>query len=342
MKEILYCELEELEQPQRYRPDSLAQICKTTKFSEPEIKRMYRGFKNHCPNGMVKEDTFKIIYAQFFPQGANTGLYAHYIFNTLDKDHTGTLSFEKFVQGLSVLSRGTLEEKLCWTFQLYDINSDGRITKEEMSDIVTAVYNLMGHPIEEKVDEEKIKEKVESIFNKMDRNHDDGNDSQRQQQQSIVERNQITNHSNSLHFNFHPNNGSNNGCSITKYNNNSSNSKHRSRNFTSSQHRTIHHYHTHHHQKTTVFGNKMRNNFGHKVSQTKRIQLSTAAKRCKSLERSSATDNNNQTEIIEDESEELVESACNESSNQSTDSPTLVKVKTWYTESSIVLPSHLA
>lgn len=63
------------------------------------------------------------------------------------------------------MSRGTLEEKLCWTFQLYDINSDGRITKEEMSDIVTAVYNLMGHPAEEKVDDEKIKEKVESIFN---------------------------------------------------------------------------------------------------------------------------------------------------------------------------------
>jgi len=67
----LDCELEELEAPQRYRPDSLAQICKTTKFSESEIKRMYRGFKAHCPNGMVKEDTFKIIYAQFFPQGGS-------------------------------------------------------------------------------------------------------------------------------------------------------------------------------------------------------------------------------------------------------------------------------
>jgi hypothetical protein len=66
---ITDCELEELEAPQRYRPDSLASICKTTKFSEPEIKRMYRGFKAHCPNGMVKEDTFKVIYAQFFPQG---------------------------------------------------------------------------------------------------------------------------------------------------------------------------------------------------------------------------------------------------------------------------------
>lgn len=63
------CELEELEATPRYRPDSLAQICKTTRFSEVEIKRMYRGFKAHCPNGIVKEDTFKIIYAQFFPQG---------------------------------------------------------------------------------------------------------------------------------------------------------------------------------------------------------------------------------------------------------------------------------
>jgi Ca2+-binding EF-hand superfamily protein len=71
---------------------------------------------------------------------------------------------QKFVQGLSILSRGTLEEKLCWTFQLYDINSDGHITKEEMNDIVTAIYNLMGHPVEEKIDEERIKAKVDRIF----------------------------------------------------------------------------------------------------------------------------------------------------------------------------------
>jgi hypothetical protein len=34
-----------------------------------------------------------------------------------------------------------------------------------MSDIVTAVYNLMGHPPEDKVDEDKIKDKVERLFN---------------------------------------------------------------------------------------------------------------------------------------------------------------------------------
>jgi Kv channel-interacting protein len=63
------CELEELEQTPRYRPDSLAALCRVTRFTEAEIKRIYRGFKAECPTGVVKEDAFKIIYAQFFPQG---------------------------------------------------------------------------------------------------------------------------------------------------------------------------------------------------------------------------------------------------------------------------------
>lgn len=33
-----------------------------------------------------------------------------------------------------------------------------------MNDIVTAVYNLMGHPLEEKIDDERIKAKVDRIF----------------------------------------------------------------------------------------------------------------------------------------------------------------------------------
>lgn len=36
----------------------------------------------------------KLIINSYFIFAANTGLYAHYVFNVLDKDHTGTLSFE--------------------------------------------------------------------------------------------------------------------------------------------------------------------------------------------------------------------------------------------------------
>ncbi|VEN47547.1 unnamed protein product [Callosobruchus maculatus] len=65
-------ELEELESPARYRPDSVEALCRVTRFTHDEIKRIYRGFKAECPTGLVKEETFKMIYAQFFPQGGES------------------------------------------------------------------------------------------------------------------------------------------------------------------------------------------------------------------------------------------------------------------------------
>lgn len=48
-----------------------------------------------------------------------------------------------FVVGLSVLVRGSTEEKLRWTFSLYDVNGDGYVTKDDLQDIVAAVHGLV-------------------------------------------------------------------------------------------------------------------------------------------------------------------------------------------------------
>ena len=45
---------------------------------------------------------------------------------------------------LSTLLHGTLHEKLIWAFRVYDLNGDGVITKNEMGNVVVAVYELMG------------------------------------------------------------------------------------------------------------------------------------------------------------------------------------------------------
>lgn len=71
---------------------------------------------------------------------------------------------QEFVMGLSVLSRGTLQERLQWAFNLYDINGDGFITKDEMTDIVSAIYEMMGRFSEPMVDENTTKEHVERVF----------------------------------------------------------------------------------------------------------------------------------------------------------------------------------
>ncbi|GAB6033791.1 Kv channel-interacting protein 4 [Chamberlinius hualienensis] len=155
----------------RYKPDGLDALCRLTKFSRKELQHMYRGFKQECPSGIVSEETFKGIYAQFFPQG-DSSQYAHYVFKSFDHDQSGQLNFEDFVVALSVLSRGSLSEKLQWAFHLYDINGDGFITKDEMHNIVNSIYDLMGKCTEPVIEDATTREHVERVFERLDLNKD--------------------------------------------------------------------------------------------------------------------------------------------------------------------------
>jgi len=155
----------------RYRPEDLDKLARTTKFSRKEIQLIYRGFKQECPTGLVDEDAFKAIFAQFFPQGDATQ-YAHYVFNTIKQNASGQISFEEFLGILSKVSRGSIQEKLQWIFGLYDLNGDGLITKNEMLDVVTSIYEMLGRNTTPQVEENSAKEHVERIFHQIDMNQD--------------------------------------------------------------------------------------------------------------------------------------------------------------------------
>uniref|UniRef100_A0A674BNY8 Potassium voltage-gated channel interacting protein 2 n=1 Tax=Salmo trutta TaxID=8032 RepID=A0A674BNY8_SALTR len=126
-----------------HRPEGLDKLQEQTKFNKKELQVLYRGFKNECPSGVVNEETFKTIYSTFFPQG-DSGAYAHFLFEAFDTNKNGSVSFEDFVFGLSIILRGTINDRLNWAFNLYDLNKDGCITKEEMMDIMKSIYDMMG------------------------------------------------------------------------------------------------------------------------------------------------------------------------------------------------------
>ncbi|XP_073778540.1 A-type potassium channel modulatory protein KCNIP1 isoform X3 [Danio rerio] len=154
-----------------HRPEGLEQLEAQTNFNKKELQVLYRGFKNECPSGVVNEETFKQIYSQFFPHG-DASTYAHYLFNAFDSSHNGSIKFEDFVTALSILLRGTTTEKLEWTFNLYDINRDGYINKEEMMDIVKAIYDMMGRFTYPALKTDTPKQHVDAFFQKMDKNRD--------------------------------------------------------------------------------------------------------------------------------------------------------------------------
>ncbi|XP_043234079.1 Kv channel-interacting protein 1-like [Amphibalanus amphitrite] len=155
----------------RYRPEELNKLARSSRFTRKEIQLMYRGFKQECPSGLVDEAAFKLIFAQYFPQG-DANQYAHYVFNTLKPNQCGQINFEDFLHALSRVSRGTTDEKVRWVFDLYDLDGDGLITKHEMQLVVTAIYDMLGRHVHPHLDEHAARNHVDTIFHQIDVNKD--------------------------------------------------------------------------------------------------------------------------------------------------------------------------
>ncbi|NWX62070.1 EFCB1 protein, partial [Promerops cafer] len=86
------------------------------------------------------------------------------VFSTFDRDNNGCITVVEWVEGLAVLLRGTLEEKMKYCFAVYDLNGDGYISKEEMFQMLK--HSLLIQPADEEPDE-GVKDLVEIALKKM-------------------------------------------------------------------------------------------------------------------------------------------------------------------------------
>ncbi|KAM5298284.1 calaxin [Ctenodactylus gundi] len=91
------------------------------------------------------------------------------VFRGFDKDNDGSVNVTEWINGLSLFLRGTLEEKMKYCFEVFDLNGDGFISKEEMFHMLK--NSLLKQPSEEDPDE-GIKDLVEITLKKMDYDHD--------------------------------------------------------------------------------------------------------------------------------------------------------------------------
>ena len=113
---------------------------RTLRFSQETLRRLYRAFKAECPTGPMTEENFKQVFAKFFPSVPTSGpSYSHHVFTCLDTSGSGAINFEEFIKTLSLLTNGTLADKLVWIFNLYDVNKDGELCQADLEEITTAV-----------------------------------------------------------------------------------------------------------------------------------------------------------------------------------------------------------
>ena len=110
---------------------SVKELSNKTNFSGDEVKRIYRAFKQLCPDGKFKEETFIKIFEKIYPVG-DVSKYGRLVFRAIDKNQNASITFGDFIEYLSRMSFGCIADKISWAFLFYDVNRDGVLSRDEM------------------------------------------------------------------------------------------------------------------------------------------------------------------------------------------------------------------
>ncbi|XP_011362986.2 EF-hand calcium-binding domain-containing protein 1-like [Pteropus vampyrus] len=150
-------------------------ISKTVKsFKKVEVECLIRLFHSlleradvRLDNAGLDRNTFRAILHNLF--GMTDDMLMNRVFFAFDEDNDNCINVKEWVKGLSVFLRGTFEEKLKFCFEVYYLNGDGYISREEIFDMLK---NSLYQQSSEETDE-GIKELVDLTLKKMDYDNDD-------------------------------------------------------------------------------------------------------------------------------------------------------------------------
>ncbi|KAI3420031.1 hypothetical protein GPALN_016266 [Globodera pallida] len=149
------------------KPLSLQQLVAETHFNTQEVRAIYRVFKEASTNAIIHRDIVRSIFTQLFPR-SDTEHFADLIFNAFDTDQSGAITFDKFLKSLSVLSRGTLQEKLQWVYRFYDPLDSGFISWHRLLYVLSVTEDLLDprRQRESKLRDEEREKHAQTLFRK--------------------------------------------------------------------------------------------------------------------------------------------------------------------------------
>nr|AYD91295.1 guanylyl cyclase-activating protein [Eptatretus cirrhatus] len=131
-----------------------------------QIHKWYKKFMMECPSGQLTMHEFK----QFFGLrglSVDANMYVEQMFNTFDMNKDGSIDFMEYVAALSLVLKGTVEQKLRWYFKLYDVDGNGCIDRQELLQIIMAIRAINGS-----TSEVSAEEYTNKVFDNIDINGD--------------------------------------------------------------------------------------------------------------------------------------------------------------------------
>lgn len=141
------------------------QLEKTTHFTREELERLHANWQKQAKNGYVGRAEFE---AGLKAIGITDPLVLEQNFSAFDVNKDGQINFREFVTGLSIVQKGSMEERLKFLFDAYDTDGSGTLTPDEVANIFRASLASTGQP----ANYAEIRQMVDDCFKEIDVNGD--------------------------------------------------------------------------------------------------------------------------------------------------------------------------
>lgn len=141
--------------------------------SEAEVENYHKVFLIRYPTGQIEMTEFSKMTKEHFEkitkQTSDADSFCNYVFKAYDTDANGSMSFREAAHAIYVGKKDApKEEKIKYSFRLYDFNHNGEIDKKELFDCMMGLMKAMG----EKDMEKDMEEGINDIMAEVDTNKD--------------------------------------------------------------------------------------------------------------------------------------------------------------------------
>jgi neuronal calcium sensor 1 len=154
--------------PKNLTEEEIHLLLQNTRLTRPQILALHQNFLKECPSGKLTQKDFVKLFKEVHPsenKKEKADKFCAYVFKVIDKENHGFISFQDFVLCFALTSDGDFREKCEFAFKLYDLDKDGKISKKEMTQVLTALYDLSG--IDNRKGDNSPEKKVNDIIKKI-------------------------------------------------------------------------------------------------------------------------------------------------------------------------------
>ncbi|XP_060899404.1 guanylyl cyclase-activating protein 2-like [Labrus mixtus] len=135
------------------------------------IQQLYRKFARECPSGNLHLHEFKKIFGVNSRSSEEESAYMDNLFRSFDTNKDGHIDFLEYVTAVHLVLRGKLEDKLKWSFKVYDRDGNGCLDRQEVRHIVKIIHKIKKHN-NPSVTDTNVEDVCDRIFELVDKNRD--------------------------------------------------------------------------------------------------------------------------------------------------------------------------